>query len=452
MMRRDAASTVVGLASLVAGVLILSRASGSYFAFDEWSYWTARHDFLAAGDVKSLGHFFASPHNGHLHAVTMLTWLPTDWVFGMHRYLPYAIPTLAVHLASGWLLFALLRRVIHAGVAAGAAAVFLVGSASTLIVVSSGWMVGFTLGVAACFAVLLMHIRSTDVTAWKVVVSSSAVVGVAILGGAVGFIALVVAIGSFAIRGAYRSAAQVVGLTVTPWLVWRLLYPTGAGTGGAAALGPSVDTSAASDYLSYFVSGFVAAAGDLVAGLQPLSIVLLGGALWSVVWAARTDLLGRQVVVPAAMGAVFFYAITAVRGVGLDSSAYTADQPRYRYVAAALLLIVIAWLVNRLIERSPAFTVLAIALVALTLGSQWTIERTVGSDNRDSVAVAASFVDALAVSPHGVLVADGSARIEGHQLRRLHDLGKLPCAVDQELAAEIAVAAGIAPPDELRCD
>ena len=103
---------VLLLVALTVFALAAWHAGQTYFRSDEWAYWTFRRDLLNAGGLENLGHFFFSPHGGSpdggaIPAGLMLIWLPLDLLFGMHSYLPYALPSVLLHVAAGLVLFEL---------------------------------------------------------------------------------------------------------------------------------------------------------------------------------------------------------------------------------------------------------------------------------------------------------------------------------------------------------
>ncbi len=101
---------VVWLLAVLALGIILWNARRAYFVFDDWTYWVTRQDFMAVGGIEGTLKVLFVPHNGQLPTLTFLLWLPLDWLFGMHTYIPYLLPAVLVHVITGVLLFELLAR------------------------------------------------------------------------------------------------------------------------------------------------------------------------------------------------------------------------------------------------------------------------------------------------------------------------------------------------------
>ncbi len=170
----------IALAVVTAG-LVLWNARHQYFVFDDWMYWTDRQDFLAEGGVKGIIKVLVTPHNGQLPTVTFAVWLPLDWLFGMHSYIPYMIPVILLHVAGGILLFELLVGLVRPGVALAASALFFfMGNAA--VAASVGTNLGWVVAVPATYFALLAILRfegrrerlMTAMTLGAVLISGSA--------------------------------------------------------------------------------------------------------------------------------------------------------------------------------------------------------------------------------------------------------------------------------------
>ena len=448
-------STVTGCRRVLIGVglaifaVAAWHAQKAYFRWDEWAYWTARRDFLNAGDLKSLGHFFFSPHGGSIPTGIVSLWLPLDWLFGMRWYLPYVLPSISLHVLGGLVLFELLARHLRPAIALGASLLFLVmGNAAPGIVY--GWMVGFIGGLTA--GLVALHVMQrfdrendrlmTGVTlAVVLVVNAFTGVGLAIV---------VVVSAAYLIRGQVRLAIYHVAAVAAPLLVWRAFYKP-----------PPIVLrwDEVGSHLSFVWKGLNTATGDLVAIPSVGSLVLMAavaGALWS--WREKDDL--SMVNLSTIIGAGFFYSLVAVRAVDLRPDSFSFDQDRYMYIATALMLPSIAWLVNRLISIRAWVVLPAVLLLvwAVPLNVRHSMESfddavVLGSSNRVTIETAASLVRHLDSLESGLLVADRSARFTVEQFERLHEQGKVPCVAEFDLAVAFAQQQGmpVPTPDQVSC-
>ncbi|MEE9205547.1 MAG: hypothetical protein V3U50_01055 [Acidimicrobiia bacterium] len=436
---------------IVVAALAIWGSRHQYFRWDEWAYWTTRQNLLDSGTVKGIVHFFLQPHGGTLSAGIMLLWVPIDWVFGMHAYLPYVIPALVAHLVAGLLLFELLVSRLRPGVALATSGIFLVmGHAASGI--SYGWMVGFNYSLAAGFlaliAILRLERRNEPLMATLTVLAVVTALSFSAVGIAVAFIVTL----AYALRGRFGWAATHLAAAAGPYVLWRAVYQP-------PALDFRLDQMTA--YLSFMWDGFTTTAADLlrVPGVA-FSVLLLIGALVGALWSHRRGDPLAFVYISTVAGALFFYALVAVRGVELDPRAFSADTDRYLYVAGALLLPSLAWLADRVVSaRARAAVPLLILVVwagAANLHGQltWYGEaEALGQANRRTIETAAGLVDRLGSLEKGILVADESARISVAQLERLARLGKLPCSEDFTAAEGFAKGRGLGEivPEDVSC-
>ena len=460
------------LAVLVLGI-ILWNARRAYFVFDDWTYWVTRQDFMAVGGIEGTLKVLFVPHNGQLPTLTFLLWLPLDWLFGMHTYLPYLLPAVLVHVATGWLLFELLVRRLRPEIALGAALLYLsMGNAGASAVDASA--LGWTIAVPAIFLGLLAIERYEGGGPRRLALL---ILGAVVLGGTgMGFVVLFVLGVALIIRRRFAIAAVVASGFGLLFLLWRflgILYPTvfpTVGTGQGADSLP-VDVSRLGDYLSFIWTGLKGTVADLFGiGLSPIAVGILVVAGLA---AVLTILDGRHFVYAAsAAGALFFYSLVAVRGIELDLPPYTADQPRYMWVAGTLLLPSLAWATDRTIRARqwmvvPLVLVLGWAVIVNVPHHLQLAEERValGIANRDTIETAASILDdwrrpwvgiraeELAPLSAGILLAGRSARISVFQLERLDSLGKLPCVADYEKSLGFTRALGLPDPqpDAVHC-
>ena len=447
---------VLLMVALTVFALAAWHAGQTYFRSDEWAYWTFRRDLLNAGGLENLGHFFFSPHGGSpdggaIPAGLMLIWLPLDLVFGMHSYLPYALPSALLHAAAGILLFELLVRRLRPVVALVASSLFLMmGNAASGI--AFGWLVNFIGPLAILFAALYAFVRLegrhdralTWITLGSVLIS----IGF----GAVGFVVAAVVASAYSMRQRFLIAAVHLAAVIGIFGVWRAVYEP---PGVSAQLGDSAR------YLEFMWRGLTTATGDLV-GIpwMPVGALMLlaagVGAVWS--WLERDPSV--VVNVPTFIGAGVFYGMVAVRGVDLRTDSFSYDQDRYLYIAAALLLPSLAWVVNRVISiRSWVMVpVMLLVLWAAPLNLLQAMDSydtlvELGQTNRVTIETAASLVGHLDPLESGFLVADRSARFTVEQFERLDEQGKVPCVADFDLAVAFAQEQGMPTPtvDQVSC-
>ena len=441
----------IGIGVAVAALAIWGSRH-QYFRWDEWAYWTTRQDLLDSGTAKSVVHFFLQPHGGTLSAGIMLLWLPVDWVFGMHAYLPYVIPSLAAHVVAGLLLFELLAHRLRPGVALATSGIFLVVGNAAL-GISYGWMVGFNFSLAAGFLALVAMVRLEHRNEHLMATLTLLTVVIALSFSAVGIAVAFIVTLAYALRGRFGWAAAHLAASAGPYLVWRAVYQS-----------PALDfrLDQLSSYLSFMWDGFTTTATDLlrIPGVA-LSVLLLIGALVGALWSHRRGDPLSFVYISTVAGAVFFYALVAVRGSELDPRSFSADAGRYLYVAGALLLPSLAWLANRMVSAGARAAVPLLVLVLwagpANLQSQLTSHgeaEQLGRANRQTIETAAGLLDRLGPLENGILVADESARISVAQFERLARLGKLPCSDDFAAAEGFAKGRGLGKiaPEDVSCD
>ena len=291
----------------------------------------------------------------------------------------------------------------------------------------------------------------------------AAVLGAALLGGtAMGFVVLAVLGVALALRGRRIVAIRVTATFGTLWLLWQagsvLVGISGTGL-GSGSLEPQFGR--VGDYIAFVSEGLTTAMSDLLqTGWLLVAIGVLALAITGAFWASRVE--RDHVFLSMLAGALLFYGLVAIRGVAADSPAYTADRPRYMWVATTLILIPsLAWLADRLVEvRRWAALPLAVALGWAVIGNvgdhlDLADQRVaLGVANRLTIETAASLSDSLEAAPDGILLAGRSFRITAAQIKRLDSLDKLPCIADYEQALMSAAQWGIpAPtPDQVSCE
>ena len=165
----------VGLAAVVAAVVILRAGRGTNFFFDEWEWITRRRD-------ASLDDFLR-PHHGHFSAIPVAVYKVLFEVFRIRSYLPYRVVVLASHLTCCMLLFVYLRRRVADWYAVSATVVLLfLGYAWQDLLWA--FQIGFLMAAAAGLAALLLLDRKDrvgDVGAAIALVVSLACAGIGLM-------------------------------------------------------------------------------------------------------------------------------------------------------------------------------------------------------------------------------------------------------------------------------
>lgn len=438
--------------------VILWNAFDQYFVNDSWTYWTTRQDFLAEGGLRGFLKALFVPHNGHIAALIYAVFLPLDWLFGMHSYVPYLVPVILLHVAAGLMLFELLVRRVRPGVAVGAASVYLLmGNAG--IAVSTAHYILWMIAVPATWFGLLVLDRHEGVNDRRLFVE---VLGAALLASTLGFVVVFVVGFALVVRRRYALAASIPLAFGALWLMLRValgLFSTLSGTGrGTASLG--FEVSRLSEYVSFVWRGLTAATADLLAiSWLPTAMVVLVAVAGAALWCVRGS--RDDVVAATAVGAVFFYALVGIRGVAVGRPAYAPDVARYMLIAGTLLLPSLAWLADRLIDwRRWAAVPLAVLLSwSLLTNTSRQLELAeeraeLGAANRVTIETAASLSGHLDTLESGFLVADRTARFTVGQFERLVAQGKVPCAADYDRAVGFAREQGMPEPTpaQVTCD
>ncbi|NNE75232.1 MAG: hypothetical protein HKN26_16320 [Acidimicrobiales bacterium] len=317
------------------GVLLLWYGERQWFFLDEWSVLTDR-------PMPSLDSLLRS-HNGHWIALNVVAYKFNFWLFGLHTYLPYQLPTVLLHLG---IAFLLRRTMMRYGV--------------------RNWIASFLALAFALFGTGFENI----VSAFQISLNGSVFLGLIYLelvdrdgpwtrrdgwAMAVGFLCLTtsgVAIPMIAgatvamllRRGPVIAATHAVSLAAI-YIGWYLAYATGTGPEQAGSPGG--------------VANFVAELGAATA--DGLAQYAAGAAVLIVVFAVGLYAIGdieddRPHGVLALVAAYVTFAVLIgysrigeieAAGAELDLS----NSSRYRHVTAALLLPTVGlgaeWLARR---------------------------------------------------------------------------------------------------------
>lgn len=445
------------LLAVAAGGFALYNARHGYFQSDGWAYWTTRRGLLDAGGKKNLFDFFFLPHNGHVQALVWAAWLPLDWLFGMHRYIPYLLPTVTIQVMAGWLLFELLVDELRPAIALAAAGLFLfAGNAAG--VVALAFTLGETAPIFGAFLALLAVARfEARNERLMVVLTVGAMLFALSAASGIGVVVAVTVISAYLLRRRYGWAALHAVIAAVPYLMlWLRSFwpPPEVWQREFIPPGSSFDLGRVGDYLSYIWDGLTTTTEDLVGvPVTAVGAVVLGAAILGAFWSWRDGDRLAFVYVSALTGAIFFYLAVALRAIDRDPRAYSADQLRYLYIAGSLLLPSLAALSNRLISwrRWTAIPLAALLIWAIPINVRHqadgaTAIAAVGRANRVSIESTASIIGLLDAAPDGIPVADFTIRIPVAQFERLDRQGKVPCNEDFEAAADSSERIGIPTP------
>ena len=312
------ARLLVALLALAASFAILWLSRSFNFYFDEWTF------ILTAPDWTWTT--YLEPHNEHPVILPRLIYAALLSSVGMRSYLPYMAVLLALHAASAWLLFELVRR--RAGDLLGVAA------AALLLVLGAGWenlLWAFQMtfvGAAALGlgSLLAMETRRMGLAA-------------ALLAGAIMFSGI----------GLFFGVAVAVRLALTPQrrkdLLW--LAPVGVAFAawylafGRAGLPPNPPPTAANIALlpAYVGWGLGSAVAGIIGEGGWVGLVLMVFALIAVARAWR-----HQGMDPFALGvAASLLALYVITGLTRAQLGYQqSGSGRYVYEGAIFLLLLLA--------------------------------------------------------------------------------------------------------------
>jgi hypothetical protein len=334
----------VAVAASGAMLLIVNGRLG--FFLDEWDLLLHRRGFSADA--------IFSPHNEHIVVGPALVYKAIQTTFGMDSPRPYQAVAIALFLTSVVLLFALLRRRVGEWLALlGAVPILFLGSAweDLLSAFQMGYFGSMAAGLGALLALDSGPRRDALACALLILSVAFSSVGLPFVAGA----AVAVALRPRPLRSAWVAALPAL-LFAAWWIGW----------------GHTADTRVTFDSVAntpaYVLDG-VASSITALLGLSPADSVglniqpdwgriLLVGAVGLAAW--RLHRLGsapRTLWVPLAV-ALGFWALAAWNSAILR----VPTLPRYVYVGAILLILVVAELVRGL--RLPRWGVVAMFCVA----------------------------------------------------------------------------------------
>jgi hypothetical protein len=343
---------LVLLAAALASIpLHLRYGRRQWFFLDEWSFLVNRN--LATPDT------LFEPHNGHWVTVPAIVYRVLYQVWGITTYRPYQLAAITMHLAVVLLCWAVMRRL---GVRPWIATL----ASASLILFGTGWgniLFGFQItltGSVACgFAHLLLADHDGDVDRRDFLGLGFGLIGLMCSGVGVAMIAAV-GVAAFVRRG-WRVSLLHVGVPALAYGAWYVLFPSDSDD-PARDYSFNLDTFRFVGRLGWAVFDGLGQYGVVGACLVTLACVALG---WSIVHASRAKDLRRAAMPLGLTGGFLAFAFTtAIARVGIGGVA-SAASGRYVYVAAALLLPLVALGVELLARRQIALALGALVLLAV---------------------------------------------------------------------------------------
>jgi hypothetical protein len=340
------------IAAILAGagwILYVDR-NLSFFG-DDWTFVVdARHNWSAV---------LMSSHNGHWTLVHGLLYETLFVTVGLHSYVPYLVLMLAAHAATVTLLFFLIRRRSGDLLAAGAAAILLLYGAAAEDL-AWAFQVDFIAPVALGLAALLL--LDAPGAGPRRVGAAAVLLTLGIATSGIGLVMLAAVAAEVAIDPARRRCLTALAPPAAVFTAWYLLV--------ARRAGAAPDLSAASLLtLPDFVRRGLAPATAAVFGYIGQSnrystlIALLTAAAIAAAW-VRRGRVGSRAAGPVIALVFEFVLIGLTRGqLGINQGA----SSRYLYVAAVLILLVLADALADFPARWPVVAPLA----ALMLVSVW---------------------------------------------------------------------------------
>jgi hypothetical protein len=329
------------LASVAAGLAIMYAGRGSFFHADDWDMMLYRRD-LSSGALLT-------PHNDHLIAVQVALFNLLREVAGWH-YGAYRLTMVLLHLAVATCVFVFVRRRVGSWLALAFVLPLLVLGAGGDGLLFAGVMANsaaLATGLAALLLVERLPARRWhEALAFVLLMLSVA----SVTFGVIFALAAAVWIGATPAR---RRSLWIAVIPLLAYGAWKVAYPA-----SAASIENAVHTPR-------FVADSAAAAFGALTGL---------GRYVGYVPAIVATVLAAYVLVTRKRVAVATYVIVGLPvatwtsiGIGRAATQVAGLQPRYIYVGATLVLLVMAELLAGRRLRPAAVGTLAAIAVAGTL-------------------------------------------------------------------------------------
>lgn len=322
------AKGVLAVTLVGTGVLLLVESTKLWFKLDDW-------DFLAHRGLRlggTAGIFY--PHNEHWTTIPIIIWRALFNVVGVRDYWLYALPMILAHLAVVYLLWRfMLRHEIDAWTATLLAAAFSV--------VGVGWAnltLAFQVTFVGSVAFGLLAIAAVDADRpWLSPIWGTC----SLMCSAIG-IPMVMASGLVALaQGKRRQAAIAVVPPAVVFLIWYVAI----GYHGTAR-NPFASLSVRG-LASYVQSGLTSALSGFLDAPRFVGVIVA-------ILLVAAAVIRRNVPAALAVSAVVLYAFV---GLGrFQEGASQAASSRYSYVALAMVLPLVGWLLTlllRVVETRP---------------------------------------------------------------------------------------------------
>lgn len=351
MLRRlHAATVVMGAATVVALGVLIAEGRNQWFFNDDWGQWAAAT--RQGPHIDDVLGFFFDPHNGHWMTLNRLVFEVIYRAVGLHSYVAYLLPVIAVHLVAAWLVRALcLRAGVRPWFATAAGCIFLwFGAGAEVFVWADPF--GFVAPLVLMGGQLLLVDHDGPVDRRDVFGSLLAVLGM--MAGAAATTMLAVVTLSLVLRARLRALAVAVvppALVWSGWWLWK----------GHHDSQDLVDRDHLAGVPNYVRSG-VDYSIEAVTRIGLASLVLVGLALLAVRLGRRMRTTRIAPVVAMAVGAVVWWGMLAITRI--NASTDVAGASRYQYVGGFLVLPMVALGAEQVARRDRRLVPIVLALFA----------------------------------------------------------------------------------------
>jgi hypothetical protein len=352
--RPDRFDVAVGIAAMVAVVVLVRLGLGLTFFADEWAVIADRT--VTAPDLLR-------PFNEHWLAVTIVVYRAMLGLVGMDTYVPYLAFLAVLHAIVALLVYALVRRRTLPAVAAGIALVVLLfGSGFENLF--WGIQIGFVGATALGLGALLLLDDVPTLPGWGRALAATALLTVAVMTSGYGLFMLgLVGLDVVLDRRRRRWAL----LLLLPAALYALWYVT-LGRSGIATYGNPFTPETLGALPRFIVDGMATAFGAAVGGGALVGrILIVALAVWVGYLAARRRSIPSRAVACLLAIAAEYTIVGIVRAqLEVDASLYT----RYAYLSGILALIAAASLVGRPaipVARRPLAVGIGVAVLAFSL-------------------------------------------------------------------------------------
>ena len=355
--RLDRADAFVGVATVIASLLLLWLGRGMTFFADEWEVIAARPLGLDS---------FLTPFNEHWLGIQVTVFRALVEAIGLGSYMPYLALLVLLHAVVALEVYVIARRATQPWIAAAVTVVVLLFG-SGFEDLFWAMQIGFVGAIALGFgALLLLDGRPTRGR----VVAATILLVLAIMTSGFGLFMLALVGLDLLVDPARRRLVPATFVPAGIWLVWYVAL----GRAGVAAHGSPFTADAIVNVPSFVLGGLTTAFG------AALGVGEAGGLIAVAATAALLVIaLVRRIVVPrrtiALLGAIvaMYILLGLVRSnLGIEAQYYT----RYTYLSGILALLALATAIGRRpMPEAPRLRLLAVGAVGLviTLSLLWNV-------------------------------------------------------------------------------